>query len=229
MLTLREIGVYRSALKSKFGAPKQSGLAPALVGEVEFVGEFAAYAEEALRGIDGYDYLWLLWGFSANAHEAASPVVRPPVLGGNVRMGVFATRSPYRPNPIGLSSVRLLGVERDAERGWLLRVSGADLIDGTPIYDIKPYLPYADAHADARGGFSETVGRSPLHVELAPGIEDAVDADTLEAICEVLSLDPRPQYHTDASRVYGMRFGEYEVKFRVADGVVFLTRVHRIG
>lgn len=210
---MQTIAFFRSPVTSRFGAPKQSGLAASLSGRIEFVPKYRNI--DALRGIDGFDYLWLLWGFSANDHVSTSPMVRPPVLGGNERVGVFASRSPYRPNPIGLSSVRLVSVDR---RRVELIVAGADLIDRTPIYDIKPYLPYTDSHADARCGFSRPVRR--LQVVIPPEIAAHFAACELEALHEVLALDPRPQYHDDSERIYGMPFCDVDVHFRVSGDTV---------
>lgn len=213
---MQTIAFFRSPVTSKFGAPKQSGLASSLRGRIEFVPEWRNV--DALRGIDGFDYLWLLWGFSANGHVSSSPVVRPPVLGGNERVGVFASRSPFRPNPVGLSSVRLVSVDWNRVE---LVVAGADLIDRTPIYDIKPYLPYTDSHPEARSGFSRPVRR--LDVVVPPQVAARFTADELSALRELLALDPRPRYHDDAERVYGMPFRDVDVHFRVSDGTVVIV------
>ena len=179
---------------------------------------------EALRGIEGFSHLWLIWQFSENLRQAGdwSPTVRPPRLGGNARMGVFATRSPFRPNSLGLSCVRLLAVERDAERGLVLRVGGADLMDGTPIFDVKPYVPYADAHPEALSGFAPDAGET-LEVVFLPGTEEKIPAEKREALRGVLANDPRPRYQNDPARVYGLRFGEQNVKFTV-DGDLLTVR-----
>lgn len=211
-MEIKPIAVFRSPFKSKFGVPRQSGLVKALQGRIVLLDEYAN--AESLRGLVDFDYLWLIWGFSANRHQSASfqPTVRPPRLGGNERMGVFATRSPYRPNSLGLSSVRIVGVE-----GTEIMVSGADLMDGTPIYDIKPYLPYADAHPEARGGFTDESRWQKLSVVFAPEVTIPFSESEVNALCETLALDPRPHYHHDATRIYGLTFGHYDVRFRVKD------------
>jgi len=213
MMELKTIAVFHSPFKSKFGIPKQSGLADEVPGQIELLPPFRN--ADALRGIEGYDYLWLVWGFSANPHAASSPVVRPPVLGGNQRMGVFATRSPFRPNPIGLSSVRLVRVQWDGDNAPVLHVNGADLMDGTPIYDIKPYLSYADAHPDARSGFSQLHSMPQLQVTFAPAVQHQLDTQQQTELAQVLSLDPRPRYHNDPDKTYGMPYGKWDVKFRI--------------
>ena len=214
--SIRVIARIRSDFQTKFGIPRQSGLVDALRAAVVFEPEFRD--PDALRGIEGFSHLWLIWQFSETVREDWSPTVRPPRLGGNARMGVFATRSPFRPNALGLSCVRLEGVEQTAE-GPVLLVAGADLMDGTPIYDIKPYLPYADCRPDALGGFAPQRG-----AELAVRIPDAllarVPEDKRAALTGVLAQDPRPRYQDDPARLYGMRFAGLEVRFRVADGAV---------
>ena len=206
------IAHIRSPFETKFGVPRQSGLVPELTAEIVFTPPYRN--PDALRGIEGFDYLWLLWHFSAARQEGWSPTVRPPRLGGNARLGVFATRSPFRPNPIGLSCVRLLGVSHDS-RGPVLRVAGADLMDGTPIFDIKPYLPYADAHPEAAGGFTEEVPRRQLKVEIPATLLTQIPAASCAALTGVLAQDPRPSYQSDPSRIYGMRFAGLEVRFTV--------------
>ena len=214
--SIRVIARIHSDFQTKFGIPRQSGLVDALRAAVVFEPEFRS--PDALRGIEGFSHLWLIWQFSEAVRETWSPTVRPPRLGGNARMGVFATRSPFRPNALGLSCVRLEGVEQTAE-GPVLLVAGADLMDGTPIYDIKPYLPYADCRPDALGGFAPQRG-----AELAVRIPDAllarVPEDKRAALTGVLAQDPRPRYQDDPARLYGMRFAGLEVRFRVADGAV---------
>ncbi len=201
----------------KFGIPRQSGLNPALISRI--VMEPAYRAQEAFRGIEAYSHLWLIWEFSEVPAEAPfSPTVRPPRLGGNARLGVFATRSPFRPNRLGLSCVELVRVEETAE-GPLLLVAGADLMNGTPIYDIKPYLPYADAVPDAR--VNEALSRPRLQVDIPAELEARIPEEKREALKEMLALDPRPAYQEDPERVYGVKFGGMDVQFRVADG--FLT------
>ena len=202
-----------SPLKSKFGIPRQSGLVGELTGRIVF--EPAYRKMEAVRGLEAFDYLWLIWEFSANRSAAKSLTVRPPRLGGNRRMGVFATRSPFRPNNLGLSCVRLERIEEHPRLGPVIFVGGVDLMDGTPIYDIKPYVPYADSHPDARGGFVDESGWKELEVCLPDNLAAIFDSRQAEALRRTLALDPRPRYHDDASRVYGMPFAGYDVRFRV--------------
>ena len=220
--SIRPIAFYEGELGEKFGLPRQAGVVPALEGRVVF--EPAYRDPEALRGIEGFSHLWLIWQFSENLREAGdwSPTVRPPRLGGNVRVGVFATRSPFRPNSLGLSCVRLLGLEKDPERGLVLRVGGADLMDGTPIFDVKPYVPYADCHPEALSGFAPDAGRT-LEVVFLPETEEKIPAEKREALRGVLANDPRPRYQNDPARVYGLRFGGQNVKFTV-DGDVLTVR-----
>lgn len=217
-MQIEPIAYFRSPFATKFGVPKQSGLVDCLQGTIEFVPHYRN--ADALRGIDEFDYLWLVWEFSANKHAATSPVVRPPLLGGNVRMGVFATRSPFRPNRLGLSSVRIANVELDTTRGPLIHVLGADLMDGTPIYDIKPYVAYADCHPDARSGFVDKHAIRRLTVIIPQSVSSKFNDSELEALRKVLELDPRPQYHDDPKKVYGMMYAGKDVKFCVADGVL---------
>ena len=214
-MELQIIARIHTDLPTKFGIPRQSGLVDALEGTIVFEPDFRA--PEALRGLEGFSHLWLLWEFSACSGAPWRPTVRPPRLGGNTRMGVFATRSPYRPNSVGLSCVRLLGVEHTAEQGTVLRVCGADLMDGTPIFDIKPYLPYADAHPEATGGFAADAPE-PLEVAFANGTEAEIPPEKLEALRGLLAQDPRPAYQSDPARVYGVPFAGLDVRFRVEDG-----------
>ena len=204
---------------TKFGLPRQSGLAPSLRSKIVF--EPAFRVSEALRGLDGFSHIWLIWGFSES--EGWSPTVRPPRLGGNVRMGVFATRSPFRPNPIGLSSVRLEGIETDGENGLVLIVAGADLMDGTPIYDIKPYLPGVDAHPEATDGFVGAHPQTLLTVELDPSLTAVLSAGQQAALREILAQDPRPAYHAgqpDSGRIYGLSYAGRDIHFTVCDGCI---------
>ena len=194
-----------------------------LEGPIEFVPQYRN--ADALRGIEAFDYLWLVWEFSANSHAAVSPVVRPPLLGGNTRMGVFATRSPFRPNRLGLSSVRLSHVEYNASNGPLIHVLGADLMDGTPIYDIKPYVVYADSHPDARSGFVDTHAIQRLQVDIPQPLAMRFTSAQLQALRGVLSLDPRPHYHNDPNKIYGMSYAGRDVRFKVADGVLTVVEV----
>ena len=220
-LTLRPIGRIRTEFPEKFGIPRQSGLVEELRAVVEFEREFRA--PEAFRGLEGFSHLWLLWHFTQS--QGWSPTVRPPRLGGNQRVGVFATRSPFRPNPIGLSCVRLAGVEHDADCGAVLRVRGADLMDGTPIYDIKPYVPYADCHPDASGGFAPAAPARPLRVEFPPELLEKVPPERRQALRGVLECDPRPAYQRDPNRVYGFSFAGQEIRFSVDGGVLTVRAV----
>ena len=178
-----------------------------------------------MRGLDEFDYLWLIWGFSANKHAATSLVVRPPLLGGNEKMGVFATRSPFRPNALGLSSVRISRIETDTTRGPVITVVGADLMDGTPIYDIKPYIPYADSHPEAKGGFTDTHAICRLTVVIPDCFHHLFSQSQLQALYKVLELDPRPHYHKSGQKEYGMPYMDYDVHFTVNDGVLTVTDV----
>ena len=211
---IRPIARYYGDLGEKFGVPRQAGVVEELEGRVVF--EPAYRDPEALRGIEGFDRLWLIWQFSENLRKegAWSPTVRPPRLGGNTRMGVFATRSPFRPNALGLSCVRLLGIEQDREKGTVLRIGGADLMSGTPIFDIKPYIPYADAHPEARSGFAPDPG-AKLTVDFPAKLEALVPAEKRAALRGILANDPRPRYQKDPERVYGLNFAGQNVKFTV--------------
>ena len=213
MIPMHIIARIRSDFPTKFGIPRQSGLVEDLRATVVFEPDYRN--PDALRGLEEFSHLWLIWQFSQAVRDTWSPTVRPPRLGGNTRMGVFATRSPFRPNPIGLSCVRLLGMEKDPELGHVLVVAGADLMDGTPILDIKPYLPYADSHPEALGGFTGNVGGKVLEVDFPPELLDKVPEDKREALVGVLSRDPRPSYQHDPERVYGMAFAGLEVRFSV--------------
>ena len=224
MMNIQPIAYYHSQLTTKFGVPRQSGLVPELTGRIVFEPEYAG--ADALRGIEGFDYLWLIWEFSLNGKREGewSPLVRPPLLGGNEYMGVFATRSHFRPNPLGLSSVRLLGIEDGA-----LVVAGADLVDGTPIYDIKPYVEYADAHAGVRSGFVDEKRWQKVEVRFPEDLRALFCDEDFVALCKLLELDPRPQYHNDPERVYGMPFAGYDVRFRVSNkGVLEVLEVKNI-
>ncbi|MCR5709740.1 MAG: tRNA (N6-threonylcarbamoyladenosine(37)-N6)-methyltransferase TrmO [Bacteroidales bacterium] len=201
---------------TKFGLPRQSGLAPSLRSKVVF--EPAFRNADALRGLDGFSHIWLIWGFSESV--GWTPTVRPPRLGGNVRMGVFATRSPFRPNPIGLSSVRLEEIVEDGGNGLVLIVTGADMKDGTPIYDIKPYLPGADSHPDASDGFVGANAQVLLEVEIDPELASSLSGRQLETLREILAQDPRPAYHSDPGRVYGVAYAGRDIHFTVEDGVL---------
>lgn len=217
-MEIEPIAFFRSPFATKFGVPKQSGLVENLHGTIEFVPKYRN--ADALRGMDDFDFLWLVWEFSANRHAATSPVVRPPLLGGNAKMGVFATRSPFRPNRLGLSSVRIAGIELDTPRGPLVHVLGADLMDGTPIYDIKPYIVYADCHPEARSGFVETHAMRRLDVVIPDSVAEKFGQKNLEALRRVLELDPRPQYQNNPEKTYGMMYAGVDVRFRVKDGTL---------
>ena len=214
---MRPIARIHSDFATKFGIPRQSGVVGRLQAEIIFEPEFRS--RDAVRGLEAFSHIWLIWEFSENVRADWSPTVRPPRLGGNMRMGVFATRSPFRPNPIGLSCVRLEDITFSDARGPVLHVAGADLMDGTPIYDIKPYLPYADAHPEALGGFAPSP-KETIEVKSPPELLQKLPEGQREALLGVLAQDPRPQYQNDPERVYGMSFGGWDVKFRVKDGVL---------
>ena len=204
--------------KEKFGIPRQSGLAKGLFSKIVFEPEYRI--AEAIRGIEEYSHLWLIWQFSEAVREEFSPTVRPPRLGGNKRVGVFATRSPFRPNPIGLSSVRLIKVEKTQNEGHVLIVEGADLMDGTPIYDIKPYITYSDSHPDATQSFAEGGLLHKLDVKFDNECDKKLPKDKLDGIISLLSEDPRPAYIDDPDRIYTMTFGDHEISFSVADNTL---------
>lgn len=222
-MNIEPIAYFHSPFHSKFGIPKQSGLVEELEGSIVFCPEYRN--ADALRGLDEFDYLWLIWGFSANKHAATSLVVRPPLLGGNEKMGVFATRSPFRPNALGLSSVRISRIETDTTCGPVITVVGADLMDGTPIYDIKPYIPYADSHPEAKGGFTDTHAICRLSVIIPDCFHHLFSQSQLQALYKVLELDPRPHYHKSGQKEYGMPYMDYDVHFTVNDGVLTVTDV----
>ena len=213
-MELTPIAHIRTDFPEKFGIPRQSGLAGALRGRIVFEQEYRN--PDALRGLEGFSHLWLIWEFSANRKGGWQPTVRPPRLGGNRHMGVFATRSPFRPNPLGLSCVEVESVANDEAEGPVIYVRGADLMDGTPIYDIKPYIRYADSRAEAVCGYVDELKEDRLEVLMPEEIKAEIgDERTLEALLEVLALDPRPSYHDDPEREYGISFGGYNVRFRV--------------
>jgi len=221
MLALRPVARMRSEFPEKFGIPRQSGLVEELRGTVVFEPEFRN--PDALRGMEGFSHLWLIWGFHKAVRPGWSATVRPPRLGGNTRMGVFATRSPFRPNPLGLSCVKLEGVELHTPDGPVLHVAGADLLDGTPIYDVKPYLPYADARPEALEGFAPAPER--LRVAIPPELLAQVPPDRRAALEGVLSCDPRPRYQDDPDRVYGLAFGGLDVSFTVAGDLLTVREI----
>lgn len=220
---MKKIAHIRSDFKEKFGIPRQSGMVEELRATVVFEPEYRK--EDALRGLEGYSHIWLLWEFSESIREGWSPTVRPPRLGGNERVGVFATRSPFRPNPIGLSSVRLLGIEKEEGNGLVLQVAGADLLDGTPIYDIKPYLPHVDSHPEATGGFAGEVKDYKLEVECEEQLLKRIPAEKRTALLGILSQDPRPAYQNDEKRVYGMKFSGFNIKFSVKNGILKVLQI----
>ncbi len=220
---MEPVAHIRSDFSSKFGVPRQAGLVEELRAAVVFAPAYRS--PEALRGIEDFSHLWLIWEFSRNRDADWSPTVRPPRLGGNRRMGVFATRSPFRPNPIGLSCVGLERVDWDTPEGPVLYVSGADLVDGTPIWDIKPYIPYADCRPEAAGGFAAAPPGDKLAVSIPPELLVRVPSDRREALVRVLGQDPRPPYQDDPERVYGFGFAGLEVRFAVRDGVLTVVGV----
>ena len=224
-ITIQVIARMKSDFPTKFGIPRQSGLVDALQSTIIFEPEFRN--PDALRGIEDYTHLWLVWQFSEAVREDWSPTVRPPRLGGNTRMGVFATRSPYRPNAVGLSCVTLEEVRLHTDEGPVLIVGGADLLDGTPIYDIKPYLPYVDAHPDARGGFGSEKKDYALQVEFPDELLTRVPEEKRDALIGVLEGDPRPSYQDDPSRVYGVAFAGMNVKFTVADKMLHVCAIEK--
>ncbi len=215
------VAVMRSCYGEKFGAPRQPGLAPSARGRIVFCGEYAN--ADALRGIEGFSHLWVVFHF--HLAQGWSPTVRPPRLGGNERVGVFASRSPFRPNPIGLSVVKLDRVAWESPEGPVLHVSGLDLVDGTPILDIKPYVAYSDALPEAVSGFAGAAPAGRLTVAFAPGLRETLDADFAALVIETLALDPRPAFHDDPAREYGVALDGRNVRFRIADGACLVTRI----
>lgn len=224
MMTISPIAHFHSPLTSKFGIPRQSGIADSLHGTIVFSPEYRN--ADALRGLEGFDFLWILWGFSENIHSAKHATVRPPRLGGNTRIGVFATRSPFRPNNIGLSSVRIADIQIATPDGPVIEVAGADLMDGTPIYDIKPYLPEFDSHPEAKAGFVNSNEWQPLEVKFLPTADISRFTPTdVNTITQLLSQDPRPHYHSSPDRLYGMTYKGYDIRFRVERGKVIVEKI----
>ena len=223
MKFMKIIAKIHTDFKEKFGIPRQSGITDELEAKIVFEPEYRV--KEALRGIEDFSHLWLIWQFSEAVRDGWSPTVRPPRLGGNRRMGVFATRAPYRPNPIGLSSVRLIRVEHNEKDGDVLIVSGADLLDGTPIYDIKPYLAYTDSHPNAIGGFADPVQDYSLNVNFCKELLSKIPASKQNALVKILKHDPRPSYQDDPEREYGFKFSDSEIFFKVESGTLTVTRV----
>ena len=216
-MNIEPIAFFRSPLTSKFGVPRQSGIVSEMRGRIEFVAKYRQ--AEALRGLEEYDYLWIIWGFSENVSAQKHPTVRPPLLGGNQRVGVWASRSPFRPNNLGLSSVRIGAIDMEH---MTIEVLGADLMDGTPIYDIKPYLAYVDSHAEARGGFTDHHQWQQLEVVVPEELCRQLPVADLEVLRQTLALDPRPHYQQDATRQYGMPFMGYDIRFHVVDRTLFV-------
>ena len=223
---IQVIARMKSDFPTKFGIPRQSGLVEELRSTVIFEPEFRN--ADALRGIEGYSHLWLIWQFSEAVRSDWSPTVRPPRLGGNTRMGVFATRSPFRPNNLGLSSVKLLGVEHTEAYGTVLHIGGADLMDGTPIFDIKPYIPYSDSHENAVGGFTDTAGEFLLQVDFPAHLLALLPMDKLDAAIGILSHDPRPSYQRKPDRIYGISFAGFDIRFTVKDDVLTVLAVEKL-
>lgn len=224
-IPMKVIANIHSDFPTKFGIPRQSGLVEELTAQIVFSPEYRV--PEAVRGLEEFSHIWLVWQFSGAVREDWSPTVRPPRLGGNTRMGVFSTRSPFRPNAIGLSCVRLLKVAPNTPEGPVLTVAGADLMDGTPILDIKPYIPYADCKPEATGGFTDRAGDFLLHVEFPPALLERVPENRREALIGVLSHDPRPSYQRNPERVYGMEFAGVNVRFRVAEDILTVLDVEK--
>ena len=222
---MKVIAHIHSDFPTKFGIPRQSGLVESLKAKIVFEPEYRN--SDALRGMDEYSHLWLIWEFSEAKRDTWSPTVRPPRLGGNKRMGVFATRSPYRPNPIGLSCVKLEAIDFATENGPVIIVSGADLLDGTPIYDIKPYLPFADSRLDAIGGFADTVKGDQLQVQCSEEVMLQIPKQHRQALIDILAQDRRPHYEQDPTRMYGMEYANMEIKFRVEDTTLVVCEIIR--
>lgn len=225
-VSMNVIARMKSDFSTKFGIPRQSGLVDALHSTIIFEPEYRN--PDALRGLEDYSHLWIIWQFSKAVREDWSPTVRPPRLGGNKRMGVFATRSPFRPNEIGLSSVRITGIEYTADYGTVIHVAGADLMDGTPIFDIKPYIPYTDCHTDATGGFTDHAGDFILTVHCSPDILSIVPQQKRDALLGVLSHDPRPSYQQDSNRIYGLEFGGFDISFQVKDCLLTVLNIKKL-
>lgn len=224
---MKTIAHIHTDFKTKFGIPRQSGLITSLKGLIVFEPEYRN--PDALRGLEEFSHIWLIWKFSEAVRDTWSPTVRPPRLGGNTRVGVFATRSPFRPNSIGLSSVKLDGIEFQTDQGPVLHVSGVDLLNNTPIYDIKPYLPYTDSHPEAVSGFTQAMKDSKLEVDFPEELLCLIPAEQRESILGVLALDPRPSYQRDPNRVYGMEFGGFDIRFIVRENVLSVCKVDRVG
>ena len=224
-MELKIIARIYTDFKEKFGIPRQSGIAKDALGKIVFEPEYRR--SEALRGLDGYSHIWLIWDFSEAHREEWSPTVRPPRLGGNRRMGVFATRSPYRPNPIGLSSVKLEGIVKTEDEGEVIIVRGADIMNGTPIYDIKPYLKFTDSHGDAEGGFADGVMDYGMKVDIPDSLSSVISESELSTLKVILENDPRPAYKKKDEKAYGMAFSDYDVCFTADDDTITVTDIKR--
>jgi len=222
-ISLKIIAKMKSDFPDKFGIPRQSGMVDSLTSTIIFEPEYRN--SDALRGLDDFTHLWIIWQFSKAVRKSWSPTVRPPRLGGNTRMGVFATRSPFRPNALGLSSVKILALEHTRELGTIIHVSGADLMDGTPIFDIKPYIPYSDCHPDATGGFADAVSDFMLKVDISLELSKKVPEGKREALVDILSHDPRPSYQDDIERIYGLSFAGMNVRFRVQEKTLTVLEI----
>ena len=209
--------------KEKFGIPRQSGIADEIISKIVFEPEFRR--SEALMGLDGYSHIWVIWDFSESDREEWSPTVRPPRLGGNKKMGVFATRSPFRPNPLGLSSLELISIEKTEKEGTVLYVKGADMLDGTPIFDIKPYIPFTDSHPNAKAGFADEVLDYKIEVDFPKKLLSEIEEKYRAPLIKILENDPRPSYKKESEKEYGMLFADYEIFFSVKDGILSVTRV----
>ena len=226
-VSMNIIARMKSDFPTKFGIPRQSGLVEELRSTIVFEPQYRN--ADALRGLEDFSHLWIIWQFSEAVREDWSPTVRPPRLGGNTRMGVFATRSPFRPNEIGLSCVKIIGIEQTDDYGTVIVVAGSDLMDGTPIFDIKPYIPYSDCHPDATGGFTEDADSYLLDVEYSDEVIAKVPVQKRPALLGVLSHDPRPSYHKDSDRIYGLTFSDYDVRFTVKDHILSIIEIREIS
>ena len=223
---MKPIAHIYTDFKTKFGLPRQSGLVEEITGKIIFEKQYSI--PEAFKGLEDFSHIWLLWEFSQADNESWRPTVRPPLLGGNKRMGVFATRSPFRPNSIGLSCVKLEQIDYDKSLGTVLYVSGCDLMNGTPIYDIKPYLPYCDSRPEATGGFTETLGERKLQLDIDSDLLGRVPEEKRAELTAVLAGDPRPSYQNDSEREYGFEFADFEIGFKVCDKVLTVTRIEKL-
>lgn len=224
---IKIIARMKSDFKTKFGIPRQSGLVDSLHSTIVFEPEYRN--SDALRGLEDFSHLWIIWQFSKAVGKQWTPTVRPPRLGGNKRIGVFATRSPFRPNSLGLSSVKILGIEQTTKYGAVIHVSGADLMDSTPIFDIKPYIPYADCHPDAVGGFTESADEYILQVDIPEDLLSKIPESKRQTVIDVLSHDPRPSYHEDSDRIYGMSFGNLNIQFQVQSSLLTVCNITTDG